>query len=628
VKQHEYDERLNKQYVGKFGGWLDEAKKKGKDQEAIAQLTGNFHLDPDKSDQAPLNSTTIGRIAKERPQKKSRGYSSLRVLSVLYTLDIISKSEIKEFIDTFEIPIADNDTWEEIVKRIDAGVKTIAEQRSNPQNSQPNPISAQSNQIYRYKLPLLIVSLISFLLVIAVLMYKNFLGHTGVNLPLDCTETFEETPPTFQPDQGFSQFQFVSEHPESSILSDAVRSIRINEDGLWVGYIPLTGTIDRVSRYYRQGDQNVWTHYCLEVELQPSQNVNSFAFVNDNVYIATDGAGIGEFDGTRWRFYTQNDGLPSNTVYDLFVDDNQTLWAATYEGIVRFVDGHWDIAYRATTDGLTSNQVLAFRVDQNNNLWFATLNHGISRFGSNDQWYSYFENDPNLREIRGVAFDAQGGAWFGTDRGGVHYFDGEFWINFNVAQGQLPSNRVRDVAVDKFGRIWVATNGGLVYTPDFGRTWMTHTTMIVLDIEFGCSTCLYNEDHMWLALDEAGLGHVRIPPLNPTVEIVSVPNLVQLHPGQQYIFQVEVRATSESLSPSNGDSLRSIAPNDTFLYGGYPIIPVVGEVASGQTYTFSNIDDPIIAPDTPGRYQLVWRVWQGRRFVSEPIIIEFEVVSS
>ena len=48
----------------------------------------------------------------------------------------------------------------------------------------------------------------------------------------------------------------------------------------------------------------------------------------------------------------------------------------------------------------------------------------------------------------------------------------------------------------------------------------------------------------------------------------------------------------------------------------------------GQTYVFSNIDNPIEAPKEPGIYTLAWRVWQGRRFASEPIAIEFEVVAN
>jgi hypothetical protein len=151
--------------------------------------------------------------------------------------------------------------------------------------------------------------------------------------------------------------------------------------------------------------------------------------------------------------------------------------------------------------------------------------------------------------------------------------------------------------------------------------------MGALDIEFGCPGCMYDDVHVWFALNGQGLGHVRIPPKSSTIRFVSTPSLVQLRPGEKYVFEVEVEVLFEGLRESDGDSLTAIEPLNTPLYGAWPVIPFRGaDLGPGGRYVFSNIDNPIIAPDTPGRYQVAWRVWQGRRFVSEPIVVEFEVM--
>jgi hypothetical protein len=192
---------------------------------------------------------------------------------------------------------------------------------------------------------------------------------------------------------------------------------------------------------------------------------------------------------------------------------------------------------------------------------------------------------------------------------------------------QLPSNNAQDVKRDKFGRIWIATNGGVAYTPDYGQTWITHSTMNTLQILFGCTGCAYDDNHLWLVVKGKGLGHVRIPPLDPTVSFTSIPGPVQLHPGEKYVFQVEVQALVEGLHKSDGDSLRSSDPEGTNLYGAWPVIEMnQDEVQPGQKYLFNNVNNPIVAPDKPGKYKTFWRMWQGRRYVTDPIAVEFEVV--
>jgi len=51
------------------------------------------------------------------------------------------------------------------------------------------------------------------------------------------------------------------------------------------------------------------------------------------------GFGVTSYDQKEWKHYTQKDGLPSNYVYKIRIDDQNRIWFATSNGFSCF-DGH------------------------------------------------------------------------------------------------------------------------------------------------------------------------------------------------------------------------------------------------------------------------------------------------
>lgn len=442
-----------------------------------------------------------------------------------------------------------------------------------------------------------------------------------------CSQPIKRAEPKFIPDQGFSLFEVANNTPESSILTNEIRTVATGPTGLWVGYGARPQSVNAISVYQRDNaPEPRWIH-CRGLNLAPGQNVNDFAFHNATVLVATDGAGVGVLENDQWQFFTTDHGLPSNSVYDLWVEDEEHLWAATFEGVAKLIGQRWETVYRAEADKLVSSHVYSFLEDETGTRWFGLIDNGITRLASDGNWDSFYTNEPGLKQVRGIETDQRGGVWFATDGGGVVYFRDDVWTIYNVANSTLPSDNVLDIARDKYDRIWVATQHGLAYTPDYGDTWVTHSTADIGSITFGCLQCLDPEFQMWLVVRGQGIANVRIPPPQPTIRIVSTPDPVRLKPGQEYSFEVEVEVLTEALTETDGDALLSNDPLGTPLYKTYSIVPYRGVgVEPGQYYTFSNVEDPIIAPDIPGVYELSWRVWQGSRFVSEPITIQFEVI--
>jgi ligand-binding sensor domain-containing protein len=82
------------------------------------------------------------------------------------------------------------------------------------------------------------------------------------------------------------------------------------------------------------------------------------------------------------NYYTRNisveDGLPSNSVQDIFKDSRGYLWFGTEAGLCRY-DGI-NLKTFTTIDGLPGNRIWSVTEDQSGNIWIACYGSGISRF--------------------------------------------------------------------------------------------------------------------------------------------------------------------------------------------------------------------------------------------------------
>lgn len=119
------------------------------------------------------------------------------------------------------------------------------------------------------------------------------------------------------------------------------------------------------------------------------------------------------------------------------------------------------------------------------------------------------------------------------------------------------------------------------------------------------------------------------PPTSDGIEVVSVSNH-NLVPGEQFRPTVSIKVTSGELRQDRGDMLRCNDPNcdndPAVRFNAFPHIAVVGNVGTGQTYSFTFYEnDPMMAPSTPGTYTSNWRVWRNGQWAGPNISITFRV---
>jgi len=95
-----------------------------------------------------------------------------------------------------------------------------------------------------------------------------------------------------------------------------------------------------------------------------------------NLWVGTAAKGVGCLGQGRLRWFTRDDGLPSDNVASLLVDQEGVLWAGTARGLARFRDGQWSAFTR--TDGLPLGSLGYLAEDGQGYLWIGS-NGGLIR---------------------------------------------------------------------------------------------------------------------------------------------------------------------------------------------------------------------------------------------------------
>lgn len=100
------------------------------------------------------------------------------------------------------------------------------------------------------------------------------------------------------------------------------------------------------------------------------------------------------------RHFTTLNGLPTNTVYQIYQDSHKFLWFTSDAGVIKF-DGSNFTSYRKK-DGLSSNDVVRIKEDSKGRIWLFNYNGSVNYVQHNKMYNS--KNAPFLNLLKGKAF--------------------------------------------------------------------------------------------------------------------------------------------------------------------------------------------------------------------------------
>lgn len=187
--------------------------------------------------------------------------------------------------------------------------------------------------------------------------------------------------------------------------------------------------------------------------------------------------GVKMFDGSRWRRYSSASGLGGDSATAIAVDSHDNVWVglgpdAALEAdsdavpkLAQFDGDTWTL-YSATALGVSvDEEINEIAVDSNDHIWIATTQSGVIEFYNGLSLHRGLEdNGQEDIQVRAMAVDKNGDIWAGTVPYGILRLQGEVWEQYvySIHAKDPIDFTVNDLAVDDYGKIWAATNSGLL----------------------------------------------------------------------------------------------------------------------------------------------------------------------
>ena len=168
--------------------------------------------------------------------------------------------------------------------------------------------------------------------------------------------------------------------------------------------------------------------------------------------------GLARFDGAGFTVFNARTypELGSGSVLGLMEDADGNLWIGRSGAAVLYRDGHFRIAFGE--DVTAGTAVWAFCQGKDGAVWAAS-NNGLVRWQNGTTKVFHRTDGLPTERLRSVAFDRDGTLWIGTTGGGLVSYSGGRLHTLDTSNG-FPNAEVRAVLRDPAGGVWAATAGG------------------------------------------------------------------------------------------------------------------------------------------------------------------------
>lgn len=282
--------------------------------------------------------------------------------------------------------------------------------------------------------------------------------------------------------------QWTVEDPQNGIDHHEISKIDFAPDG--------TVWISTYGNGIFQKSGNQWIQHCTATSsaIQHDYIVDFDFDGNGNVW-AVSWYGAFYFNGIEWSNLMVDDGLISNDIECVLIDNRENIWFGYYSrGLSRY-DGN-NFSHFSVSNGLPNDSIVFLNVDEHDTLWVCTRD-GMSKLKNN--------------RIENVSFEAYwddnyvADLYLGDDiilytnptgyNVGIQE-DGNF-VNYNLRS--LYGN-VFEVEIDNNGTIWMASyDGGLFYItlpPDVDFE-LASPPCVGTEVELVCTSTESNASYEW-----------------------------------------------------------------------------------------------------------------------------------
>jgi len=163
-------------------------------------------------------------------------------------------------------------------------------------------------------------------------------------------------------------------------------------------------------------------------------------------------------------------GFPEGQINSIAIDQNDTKWVATENGLVAFyADSTVRTFNRAGKYDSLIDKVSSIRFDDKGTIWLGTFSNDIVSVVNLDAYgeYIWHTEIPTFSNksfyINSIDVDSKGGKWIATAEGGLWHIaaNNKKTLYNRESDPNIPSDRINAVTVDNDDVVWVGTSAGM-----------------------------------------------------------------------------------------------------------------------------------------------------------------------
>ena len=330
-------------------------------------------------------------------------------------------------------------------------------------------------------------------------------------------------------------------------------------------------------------------------------------------------------DGVVHPFMFKND-ISGNRIRHILKDSKKNLWISMYDGLLKVTAEGKEI-WISEDPGFPASKIRLTFEDSNGNIWIGSRNYGLFRYDGPGK-YSIFDTQNGLSSnlIMSIDEGRDGALLVGTSEGdcGFNRIVGGQIIERIDGGDEVLTDIVFNSYTDPSGAIWIAANGGLIYSKGEKIAMITSKNGLEDDSPYD----VIEDDHgfLWMPFSK---GIMKIEKANIIDFVNGKVDRVSCRVFDQYdgMKNSECNPTTQSLKASDGsiffatlDGLVQIDPSNILVNNYVPPVVIEDFKVDNQSvlgqqmvfnpgkrrYTFNYTALSLYEPEkTRFRYQLV-----------------------
>ena len=257
-------------------------------------------------------------------------------------------------------------------------------------------------------------------------------------------------------------------------------------------------------------DNNIWLGRSRGINIlnftSYPPDLNNFPMIEEPVYFVSiddnndkwlnTPAKLNKYDDANYNSYPmQSNGLISNTINTLCVDNTGKTWTTTGRKLLDLENEEWQVHYQSLNPDYENYTFHSITADANNTIWATAWGTYGLIYYQNEHFH--LNLDSYVNNPQAISFDSNQNLWIG-DADGLNFYDGNLWTFYTPDNTNIPDSMVKLIEIDSNDEIWyINNNNQVVHFVNENAVIYDYTNSILPD-DFLTSLTIDTNNQVWI----------------------------------------------------------------------------------------------------------------------------------